>query len=82
MFDTPAKLKNFIKWCQENKVGAVKIGDIEFHLHESAFIPQNQEYKEIPLEDMKQFSDLDGMTEEEKNELLYWSSNGKIADKF
>ena len=77
MFDSPAKLKNFIIWCQKNKVKAFKNKDIEFELSEIAFVPEVQDYSEIPLNDQKTFSDLDGMTEEEREELLYWSSGQK-----
>lgn len=77
MFDTPSKIKNFIKWCQENKIKSFKYKDIEFELSELSFIPEAQQFDEINLSDQKTFSEFDNMTEEEKNELLYWSS-GKI----
>lgn len=82
MFDTPQKLKDFIVWCQENKVKTFKYEDLQFELSELAFIPQAEELKEINLSDSSAFSDT-GMTEEERKEyedLLYWSS-GKVPAK-
>lgn len=80
MFKTSAQLKDFIIWCQENKVKIFKNNDIEFELSELAFLPENENYEEIKLTDENTFSDTDGMTEEEKDELLYWST-GKTPSK-
>ena len=74
MFETSQKLKNFIIWCQKNKVRAFKNKDIEFELSEMAFIPETDNFKEINLNDQKTLSDFDGMTDEEREELLFWSS--------
>lgn len=78
MLETPAKLKNFILWCKQNKVKAFKSKEIEFELSEIAFVPQVEDFKEIDLSDQKTFSDFDNMTEEEKEELLTWSAGGPI----
>lgn len=75
MLDTPAKLKRFITWCQENKVKSFKNKELEFELSELAFLPKTEGIKEINLNDEKVFADTESMTEEEKNELLFWSSN-------
>jgi hypothetical protein len=80
MFDSPAKLKNFIKWCQDNKVKVFKNKDIEFELSEIAFIPDNENFKEIKLSDDKTFSDLPDLSKEEEEELLFWSAN-KVPGK-
>lgn len=74
MFDSPQKLKNFVLWCQENKVKSFKNKDIEFELSELAFIQESDNFKEINLDDQKTFSDFEGMTQEEIDELLTWSS--------
>lgn len=77
MFDSTEKIQEFILWCQKNKVKSFKIKDIEFHLSELSFIPQNDELEEINLSDQKTFSDFDNMTREEQEELLFWSANKK-----
>ena len=74
MFETSTKLKNFMLWCKQNKIKAFKNKDIEFELSDMAFIPDTEELKEINLTDSKAFSEIDNMSEAEKEEMLYWSS--------
>lgn len=80
MFDTPAKLKNFILWCQANKVKAFKSNDVQFELSELAFLPEAQDFNEINLEDNTTFSDLSNLDKNETEDLLFWSS-GKTPSK-
>lgn len=69
------EIKKFIEWCKENKVKNFKSDNIEFELSELSFI-ETQEYKEINLEDGKQFSDLSNLDKNETEDLLFWSSKG------
>ena len=75
MFDTPAKLKNFMIWCKKNKIKAFKNKEIEFELSELSFVETNN-FSEIKLEDSKSFSEFDNMSKEEQDELMYWSTKG------
>ena len=79
MFDSPAKLKNFILWCQKNKVKVVKTKEIEFELSEMAFLPETETFEEINLGDQSTFADKENMTPEEYDELLLWSANQQIS---
>ena len=74
MFDTPAKLKNFILWCQKNKVKSFSGKEVSFELSELSFIPEANDYKEINLEDSSTFSDLSNLDKDETEDLLFWSS--------
>ena len=80
MFDDPDKVKEFIIWCQQNKVKSFKNDKMEFHLSDFAFLPETEHHKEIPLNDEKTFADFDNLSPEEADELLYWSS-GKPTQK-
>lgn len=73
-------LKEFILWCKEQKIGAIKINDIEINFTNLAFIEDVSSFNE----DM----DLDGSTineglkkselklngDEVDDETLFWSS--------
>ena len=80
MLENQVKLKNFILWCQKNKVKHFKNNDIEFELSEIAFLPGSEQYKEISLKDYKNIKDSqidldqESMTKEEEDELLFWSA--------
>ena len=78
MFKTPAKLKNFILWCQKNKVKSFQSSDISFELSELAFVPEMTSVDEINLDDPKTFSDFSHLDDKnEADELLFWSSGKK-----
>lgn len=78
MLDSITKVKNFIQWCQDNKVKAFRSKNIEFELSEMAFLPEVEDLKEIDLSDTKTFSDYENMSAEEKEELEMWSAGGAI----
>lgn len=75
MFETSAKLKNFILWCQKNKIKSFKCKDIEFELSELAFVPEIGNFEEIKMDDKATFSDLSHLSKDEADETLFWSTN-------
>lgn len=75
MIKTLEEMKEFILWCQENKVKSFKNNNIEVELSELAFLPESNNFDEIKYEDGSTFSDLSNLTKEETEEALFWSSN-------
>lgn len=69
------ELKSFMLWCKQNKIKAYSSTEASFEFSDLALLPDNNEYKEIKLEDEKTLSDIDNLTKEEYEELMYWSTN-------
>ena len=76
MFKTIEELKSFIEWSKTNKLRSFKCQEVEFELSELSFLPDNNEFNEIKLDDSKVMSDIQQeITPEEYNDLLFHSSN-------
>jgi hypothetical protein len=74
MFKTTQELQDFLLWCQQAKIKAVKVGDMEVQFSDLAFIdvisqiaPQNEE-----RETSKTL--VDTAPDESDEDLLFWSA--------
>ena len=75
MVTTIAELKELILWAKEQKLSALKLGDVEFHFDRLALIdnPFNQPEtpKSPPLDGL---SEADQKQNKEDDADLFWSS--------
>lgn len=75
MVKTIEELKELIKWAKEQKISAVKIGDIEFHVSTQALseviFEQAKASESSPTEGL---SELEQKQKIEDDEDLFWST--------
>lgn len=76
MFKTTSDLKEFILWCQQAKIKAVKVGDVEVQFSDLAFLDLvAQEEPLKPREERDTSKTLvDTAPEEADEDLLFWSA--------
>ena len=76
MFKTTQDLKEFILWCQQAKIKAVKVGDVEVQFSDLAFLDVITQQMEQPASEERDTSKtlVDTAPEESDEELLFWSS--------
>lgn len=79
MFKTTQELQDFLLWCQQAKIKAVKVGDMEVQFSDLAFIdviaqsvPNTQQVEERDTSKTL----VDTLPEETDEELLFWSAKG------
>lgn len=74
MFKTTQDLQEFILWCQQAKIKAVKVGDVEVQFSDLAFIDIIA--SEAPMAEERNTSKtmVDTATDEVDEDLLFWSS--------
>ena len=76
MFQTVQDLQEFFLWCQQAKIKAVKVGDIEVQFSDLAFIdiiaPEIAQQASEERDTSKTM--VDTAAEEADEDLLFWSS--------
>ena len=72
------EIKQFIEWCQKNKVKSFDSGDISFELSELAFVEQmtdsQMEQKVINAAEDTLVDTAKQELENEDDDLLFWST--------
>ena len=76
MFETTQDLQEFILWCQQAKIKAIKVGEVEVQFSDLAFIDViTQQNPALPAEERDTSKTLvDTAPDETDEELLFWSS--------
>jgi hypothetical protein len=78
MFKSAKEIKEFILWCQKNKVKSFKQDSIAFELSEIAFVNQltesQMELKTSEAMDETLVDTAKQELDEEEDSLLYWST--------
>ena len=78
MFKSSQEIKEFILWCQKNKVKSFKQENIAFELSEIAFVDQlsesQMETKTSEAMDETLVDTAKQELDEEEDSLLYWST--------
>lgn len=78
MFKSPEEIKNFIIWCQKNKVKSFKQGETAFEISEIAFVDQiNAAQMDQKVSEAMDETLVDTAKQEldkESEDLLYWST--------
>lgn len=77
MFKNAQELKDFILWCQQAKIKAVKVDQIEVQFHDLAFLDNYEAITEKELEAQANAEASEPIEAQKKDEddLLFWSSN-------
>ena len=80
MFKNVASLKRFITWAKNNKIKRFKNGDVEFEISDLGLVEELNRSalsneKEITDFEKKTLVDTEEMSQQEQDELLYWSTN-------
>lgn len=76
MFKTTHELQDFLLWCQQAKIKAVKIGDVEVQFSDLAFldiVAQDEPLKPREERDTSKIL-VDTAPEEADEDLLFWSA--------
>ena len=80
MFKSTKEIKEFIIWCQKNKVKSFKHDNIAFEVSEIAFVDQlNEQQLQQKVSEAMDETLVDTAKQEldqEDEDLLMWSSNG------
>lgn len=80
MFKTTQELQDFILWCRQAKIKAIKVGDMEVQFSDLAFIDVITEAApEVQQTEERNTSKtlVDTLPAEESDEdLLFWSAKG------
>jgi hypothetical protein len=76
VFKTTQELQDFILWCQQAKIKAVKVGDLEVQFSDLAFIDViAPEIAKLASEERDTSKTMvDTAADEVDEELLFWSS--------
>lgn len=75
MFKTTQELQDFILWCQQAKIKAVKVGDMEVQFSDLAFIDIIAPLEAQQAEERDTSKTLvDTSPDEADDDLLFWSS--------
>lgn len=74
MFKTTQELKDFFLWCQQAKIKAVKVGDVEVQFSDLAFLDFVSEQPQVAEERDTSKTLVDTAAEEADEDLLFWSS--------
>lgn len=78
MFDSEDKIKQFILWCQKNKVKSFKHDNIQFEVSEIAFVDQlNEGQMHQKVSEAMDETLVDTAKQEldkEDEDLMYWST--------
>lgn len=76
MFKTTQDLQEFLLWCQQAKIKAVKVGDMEVQFSDLAFIDILSQEAIAPMTEERDTSKtmVDTAAEEADEDLLFWSS--------
>lgn len=76
MFETTQDLKEFILWCQQAKIKAVKVGDVEVQFSDLAFVDIIAADPAIKMAEERDTSKtlVDAATDELDEDLLFWSA--------
>lgn len=78
MFKSAQEIKDFIIWCQKNKVKSFKQGDVAFEVSEIAFVDQlNASQMEEKVSEAMDETLVDTAKQEldkEEDDLLFWST--------
>lgn len=80
MFKTTHDLREFILWCRQAKIKAVKVGNVEVQFSDLAFLNEEDltELSEVSLKQLKADASMQEAVdakeaEDEDNDLLFWS---------
>lgn len=74
MFKTTQELQDFILWCQQAKIKAVKVGDVEVQFSDLAFIDIVAAEASSAEERSTSKTMVDTTPEEADEDLLFWSA--------
>ena len=75
MFGTSSELKDFILWCQSNRIKTVEIGPVKVTFSDLAFIEQMQALSEPASEERDTSKTMtDTLPTSDEDELLLWSA--------
>lgn len=79
-FETLEQLQAFVLWAQDHGAKRLKVGDIELEFNEVHMLSKLQESKPEMFKDITDFegktlTDTEKLTQNEMDELLYWSTN-------
>ena len=74
MFKTTQELQDFILWCQQAKIKAVKVGDMEVQFSDLAFIDTISQIAQEAEERATSKTMVDTAPDESDEDLLFWSA--------
>lgn len=80
MFKDEASLKQFITWAKDMKLKRFKNGDIEFEISDLGLVEELNRSalsgeKEITDFENKTLVDTEELSQQEQDDLLFWSTN-------
>lgn len=77
------QIKSFLIWAKKQKIKHIKVGELDVEFSELDYLPETSEedvakqLKEITDFESKTMVDTEDMTQEDMDELMYWSSGSK-----
>lgn len=76
MFKTTQDLQEFILWCQQAKIKAVKVGEVEVQFSDLAFLDLVAQDEPLRPKEERDTSKtlVDTAPEEADEDLLFWSA--------
>lgn len=76
MFETTQDLKEFLLWCQQARIKAIKVGDVEVQFSDLAFVDIIAAEPTVKAAEERSTSKtlVDTEPEEVDEELLFWSA--------
>lgn len=74
MFKTTQELQDFLLWCQQAKIKAVKVGDMEVQFSDLAFIDAISQNLTQSEERDTSKTLVDTAPDETDEDLLFWSA--------
>lgn len=74
MFKTTQDLQEFLLWCQQAKIKAVKVGDVEVQFSDLAFVDIIASEASAAEERDTSKTLVDTAPDEADEDLLFWSS--------